>query len=65
MPHLLRRVRLVVINVKQAVGLETGMKRQAQQAVFVVKIRMAVFDVQKLLRVTAIRAFFNTRIFPA
>ena len=56
---LVRAVFLVVINVKQAVGLEPGMKRDAQQAVFIVKIGMAVFDVQKLLRVTAVRAFFD------
>ena len=50
---------LVVINVKQSVGLETGMERQAQQSALVLKIRMAVGDVEKGFRVAAVGTLFD------
>lgn len=54
---------LVVINIKQTVRFETRMKRDAHQAVFILKIRMAVLDVQKFLRVAAVRIFFENEDF--
>ena len=39
------------------------MKRDAHQAVFILKIRMAVLDVQKFLRVAAVGIFFDDEDF--
>ncbi len=63
---LVRRIFLVVINVEQMVRCKAGMKGDAQQAAFVFAagLRIAVFDVEKFLRVAAVRAFFDNQNFP-
>src|ERR1017187_983803 len=56
---LVSGVFLVVIDVEKLVGLEAGMERNAQKAVFIVEIRLAILDVEKLLRVATVRTFLD------
>ena len=62
---LIGRVFLVVIDIEQMIGDEAGMKREAQEAalVLIVRFRMAVFDVEKFLRVAAVGIFFEDENF--
>src|SRR5450432_3090397 len=62
---LVRIVLLVVIDVKQSVGLEARMKGDAHQAFLVAAvIRFTILDVQKFLRVAAVGTFFHDKNCP-
>ena len=47
-------VLLVVVNVKQSVGLEARMKGEAQQSLLIIHIRFASHDIHKLLPIAAV-----------
>jgi hypothetical protein len=55
--HTAPGILLAVINVEKTVRLESGMKREAQQTLFIFHQGFPVLDIQKLLRVRAVAAF--------